>query len=160
MPPILDRAGQRFGHLLVVAEQGRDRQGRATWWCRCDCGTEKSVPSRHLGSGAVVSCGCYGRASSAENGRKGGFKLRGAASPLHRQTVGYGAVHVRLRTERGAATLFECVDCGSPAQHWSYDLDDPNELIAAAGHRYSLDPAHYEPRCVKCHSAYDRAAQR
>jgi hypothetical protein len=47
-----DIVGQRFGRLVVLSQYGT--------WCRvcCDCGTEKSVPSRDLRSGRTDSCSC------------------------------------------------------------------------------------------------------
>lgn len=152
---VLDRTGQRFGMLVALREHGRDRQGRATWLCRCDCGVEKVVPSRHLGSGAVVSCGCFARSQAAESGRKGAAKITGTASPLYKQVVGYHAAHERIRVAKGPARNHHCVDCGQTAQHWSYNHADPDER-RHQGLAYSLKPDHYEPRCVRCHSAHDR----
>ena len=73
--------------------------------------------------------------------------------------AGYGAAHDRVRRARGSASLHRCIDCGDQAAHWSYDHADPNENLAH-GHSahpvaYSTDPAHYDPRCVRCHKAFD-----
>lgn len=75
----------------------------------------------------------------------------------------YGCAHHRVRLRRGSASQFACVDCGGRAQHWSYDHADPNELRGpapgSAGYKglmpYSADPDHYQPRCVRCHKAFD-----
>lgn len=158
MSRLLDRTGQRFGRLVALGEAGRDNQGRAVWMCRCDCGTDKAVPSRHLGSGAVVSCGCYVRELAPTNGRKGAAKHSGPLSPLWKLSVNYAAAHARVRTARGAALNHCCADCGEPARHWSYDLSDRNELTQD-GLRYSLDVDRYVARCVRCHSAHDRAGR-
>lgn len=155
MPKVLDRTGQRFGRLLALGEAGRDNQGRATWLCRCDCGVEKTIPSRHLGSGAIVSCGCYGREIAPESGRKGAPKLSGNRSPLWKVSVRYHSAHQRVQAARGPARHRSCTDCDEQAQHWSYDLTDPDELIED-GLRYSLNSDHYTPRCARCHSAHDR----
>lgn len=154
MSRVLDRAGQRFGRLVVLSEAGRDKQGRATWLCRCDCGTEKVIPSRHLGSGSVVSCGCYNRETAAESGRKSAYKISGCLSPRWKSSVSYSAAHQRVRAARGSAQNYCCADCGDWAKHWSYDLADPDELIEN-GLRYSLRIDRYVPRCVRCHSAHD-----
>lgn len=53
-----DLTGQRFGRLYVVREYGRNKQGKATWLCKCDCGNTKAVYSYSLISGATLSCGC------------------------------------------------------------------------------------------------------
>lgn len=153
----LDLKGKVFGRLTALREDGRDLQGRAMWLCRCSCGNEKRVASRHLRSGAIISCGCYVRSLAADNARRGAHKITGSLSPLHKQVVGYGAAHGRVRKVRGRACNHACVDCGGAALHWSYNLTDPDELVSPGGQRYSLDPAHYSPRCTPCHSAHDRS---
>lgn len=55
---LIDLTGQRFGRLLVIRCVGRDPEGRAMWLCKCDCGNETVVHSRHLRTGATQSCGC------------------------------------------------------------------------------------------------------
>lgn len=53
--PIKDRTGQRFGKLTVL-KLVDSRKGHATWLCRCDCGTLKTVRSNSLRY--LKSCGC------------------------------------------------------------------------------------------------------
>ncbi len=81
--------------------------------------------------------------------------------PWHRPddwTPTYGAAHWRVYVARGLARDHRCVDCGGPAEHWSYDHTDPDELVAPDGLAYSLDVDRYEPRCVSCHRKFDHAA--
>jgi len=63
---IIDLAGQRFGKLLVVGRSSNT--SRVYFDVVCDCGVKKSVQSRHLRSGAVVSCGCHRRELSTSHG--------------------------------------------------------------------------------------------
>lgn len=80
--------------------------------------------------------------------------------PLAGPAPTWVTVHKRLRRQRGRAAEHACVDCGQPAREWSYDGRDPNELVSihrGVRLRYSLDLSRYEPRCVPCHRAYDRA---
>lgn len=58
MPKLRDLTGQRFERLFVVKEQGRNKQGKAMWLCKCDCGNEKVIYSNNLLSGNTLSCGC------------------------------------------------------------------------------------------------------
>ena len=58
MPKFVDRKGQRFGRLLVVAEAGRSASKKVLWRCLCDCGVETVVPSGGLVTGNTTSCGC------------------------------------------------------------------------------------------------------
>lgn len=54
----LNLAGKQFGRLKVIQEFGRDKQGRCDWLCKCECGNEVVVHSRHLVNGKTISCGC------------------------------------------------------------------------------------------------------
>lgn len=55
----LDLMGQRYGNLTVIAPA--ENIGTCTaWHCRCDCGRETVVKTKHLRSGRTVSCGCIG----------------------------------------------------------------------------------------------------
>jgi hypothetical protein len=79
-----------------------------------------------------------------ERGR-GRFCTKVCAGTAKRQPrAGYTARHERVYMDRGKATDQACADCGEPARHWS-------QIHGTDG----TDPAHYEPRCVRCHSRYD-----
>ena len=54
----LDLIGKHFGNLMVVEEKGSDKFRRALWNCLCSCGKYKTIATRELVSGAVISCGC------------------------------------------------------------------------------------------------------
>lgn len=58
MPVKKNHLGIRYGHLVVIAEEGRLR-GQVTWRCRCDCGKETVVPGGPLSNGNTKSCGCH-----------------------------------------------------------------------------------------------------
>lgn len=60
MPTLIDIAGQRFGHLLVLSKVNR-RGTQIFWLCRCDCGNEKSVNGQSLREAKSRSCGCQRR---------------------------------------------------------------------------------------------------
>lgn len=57
---VKDISGQRFGRLVVVGFS-HTKRWRAYWYCRCACGTVKSIRGDSLRSGRIVSCGCYNR---------------------------------------------------------------------------------------------------
>lgn len=84
----------------------------------------------------------------------------GLAGPVIRRVrqdnIGYNSAHLRVRLDRGRAGDLACVDCGSPAQHWSYDHKDEAEMMDDRGRPYSAKTEHYEPRCVACHRAFDK----
>lgn len=58
MSALKDLTGQRFGRLIAIKRVGSDKQKRATWRCRCDCGRETVVASSYLINGDTNSCGC------------------------------------------------------------------------------------------------------
>lgn len=81
----------------------------------------------------------------------------GAAHPKWKgNSVGYRAVHERVRRHRGPASANPCAHCGAPARHWAYDHTDPDELTASEG-PYSTDESKYIPLCVSCHKYFDLA---
>jgi hypothetical protein len=65
--------GKRFGRLRVVSYHGKNKHNVATWFCECDCGGTKVVPSGSLVAGFTRSCGCYGKEnpSHTKHGGKG-----------------------------------------------------------------------------------------
>lgn len=133
-PTWVDLRGQRFGTLVVQVRVG------SKWSCLCDCGDSRLVSAGELNrTGERNTCGADGRHLSGD--------------------VGYTAAHDRCRRVHGPIREHVCVDCGKQARHWSYNHDDPDELLAhglsARPVAYSVDPAHYSPRCVPCHKRFD-----
>lgn len=59
MATLKDLTGQRFGRLTVTGRADNDKNGRARWVCRCDCGEVKVEGSGNLLRGRVNSCGCH-----------------------------------------------------------------------------------------------------
>lgn len=91
---------------------------------------------------------------------KGGASLSGATNPnWSGDDVTYYGAHLRIRATRGPASTHACKDCGGAAAHWSYNHQDPNERTDSKLGRYSGSPCFYEPRCVPCHSRFDREAR-
>jgi hypothetical protein len=58
--PVKNLAGCRFGKLIAIEiNYTVERKYESVYWdCICDCGKYKTVPSGHLVSGSVQSCGC------------------------------------------------------------------------------------------------------
>lgn len=53
-----DLTGKRFGKLVAAQPTSERKNGYTVWNCRCDCGGEIRVSSRHLKNGWATSCGC------------------------------------------------------------------------------------------------------
>jgi len=49
--------GKKFGKLLVIS-QTTSRSGRKSWYCKCECGSDKIVSTKLLTSNQTRSCGC------------------------------------------------------------------------------------------------------
>lgn len=82
------------------------------------------------------------------------IKCRGLAHYNDQPT--YSGMHQRMRSLKGDASWYICVDCDSLAEEWSYDgLDDDSLTDDRSGCKYSVNPDHYEARCRSCHRKYD-----
>lgn len=69
----IDRAGQVHGLLTVVRENGRSKDGKVLWLCKCRCGAEVTVRGTDLGNKKTRSCGCLKRANFIERKTKHGL---------------------------------------------------------------------------------------
>ena len=67
---------------LVVIRVIREKGKKAVAVCKCECGNEKVTQLAHVKSGAVKSCGCLKRETSAATGEKN--KKHGHSSPATR----------------------------------------------------------------------------
>lgn len=70
-------------------------------------------------------------------------------------SAGYRAIHVRIEVQRGKASEHSCVDCGDPAEQWSYNNSGDAERSEDGVGRYSTELANYDPRCRRCHFRFD-----
>lgn len=61
-------AGEVFGRLTVVHQNGVDTSGKVLYLCACSCGKTKSVVGTALRQGKVKSCGCL-KSENARNAR-------------------------------------------------------------------------------------------
>lgn len=160
--PVINRIGQRFGLLTVIARaedyvsgSGRSH-GQARWRVRCDCGIEKDVIANNLRR--AKSCGCHLLTPE----RQEQMSALGLAS--RQAMVGYTGAHERVRRLHGSASQYAC-PCGAPATDWAYNHQDPNEVRGEVATRgkvtvlaWSLDPSFYDALCRWCHRARDAKA--
>lgn len=101
----VERVGQRFSRLLVVARDAPGKNGCTRWLCRCDCGKETVVTNSNLTSSQVKSCGCL----ASEWGR---------STVVDRVGKRYGRLVVVARAPERKKKLPEWVcrcDCGGTA---------------------------------------------
>lgn len=95
--------GQRFGRLLV-GDRAPNRGKRTAWFCVCDCGETKIVPSGPMVDGRVQSCGCLKIEVSRRNATKLIAEGRGVRSFQYEDSERGPANHVIHVYERNAKT--------------------------------------------------------
>jgi hypothetical protein len=120
---------------------------------------EPKPPRKRL-SCAVGACDRLSRKQGLCSMHAGRMNRTGTTdAPVLVRSVTYGAVHQRLLSEHGRAAGHDCADCGSPAEEWSYDGTDPDELTGEASKgitvQYSTDLSKYQARCRGCHRRLD-----
>jgi hypothetical protein len=140
--------GDGFGILTVLLVGRVESFKDAACICSCECGKVKAIRLYNLDR--VRSCGCSRQS------------IRGPQKDI----IKYHSVHNLLRSQRGQASGYVCVDCGDQAEEWSYDGGSPTETVqlVSDGRRNGKDRyvAHsgrdlsfYSPRCKKCHYQQD-----
>lgn len=84
----IDLTGQRFGWLVVVAFAKLDREQKAWWRCKCDCGKQRVVCGKSLRNGTTRSCGCLKVAVATLLTLRHGHGRRANRSPEYRCWLG------------------------------------------------------------------------
>lgn len=136
---LIDLVGQRFGKLVVFRRSGTkvfpSGQTQPVWDALCEYGQMVSVLGCHLRSGHTTNCG----------------KLcRSVEIPT------YSAAHNRVRRSRGSASDLMCIRCHVRwANDWCYNWAADIEITDELGRTYSADVWDYDPRCWRCHRAFD-----
>lgn len=59
MGKIIDLTGMKFNKLTVIEFVGLNKNNKALWKCKCECGKIVNVISSNLKNGNTKSCGCY-----------------------------------------------------------------------------------------------------
>jgi hypothetical protein len=55
---VIDFMGQKFERLTVLKFAGLNKDHKALWLCKCECGNETTVVGNRLRNGDIKSCGC------------------------------------------------------------------------------------------------------
>jgi hypothetical protein len=147
----INLVGKRYGRLVVLKYNRREKPPSSFWLCRCDCGVEKSILGASLRIGNTKSCGCL----SIDKAREKGVDLTG-------RRFGKLVVKKLIGTKNSARHwLCEC-DCGGTTQTRGYSLTSGRIGACACGRREKfkikrqyetgLDPAWYRAysRFIHC----------
>lgn len=65
----IDLTEQKFGRLIVLKKDGKDKWGSLLWKCLCDCGKQKTIKGNLLRRGDTKSCGCLQNETRINNGK-------------------------------------------------------------------------------------------
>lgn len=127
---------KKFGRWLVVRFD-KKVGGYRFWWCKCECGKEKSVKGYSLVSGKSKSCGCW----MIEN-----FK-RGSDSPQWKENPSYFAIHAWLRKTFGKPNICENPKCKHSSEYYQW--------AKLKNKKYERKRENYIRLCHSCHTSYD-----
>ena len=113
MPKPIDLTGQRFGRFTVLSRAKNNKDGRAMWLCRCDCGNERVVMGKCLRNGHTQSCGCLNK------------EINSKRSFIDRVGERFGRLVVLSRADDYVApngkrhVMWKCLcDCGNERESW------------------------------------------
>lgn len=131
MPKFIDRTGQRFGRLLVLARAGTNSSRKVVWRCQCDCGSIAERTAGDLVTGNSVSCGCYLKERITKHGgwKRASYNtwramLRRCNNPNDKDYPRYGAVGVTVCAAWHDYATF-AADMGEPVGAETLDRIDP-----------------------------------
>ena len=79
-----DLVGKNFDRLKVIKFNGTNRNGRATWLCKCSCGNMVVTTTNKLLSGRKRSCGCLIREVNSKRMSVHGFTSSYSTADMQR----------------------------------------------------------------------------
>jgi hypothetical protein len=132
MPAFKNITGLRFGRLVALEREGRNRWGNTNWLCRCDCGEPKSVSSKLLITGRTSSCGCLrlDRISTHRQSRTRTYVAwqsmhARCGNPKHHVFKRYGGRGIKDRYPSFEAFVVDMGEC--PPGHDLHRLDNDGD---------------------------------
>lgn len=123
------------------------------WWLRSTTGVPRTTATGPKRPAWAAGCTTLRRNSKGEM-----IDVRCSVEGCDRPAKARGWCGTHWMRWR-PAFAHPCSACGLPAQDWSYDHQDPQELRGVTRGRevpYSLDPERYRPLCRVCHYEADR----
>ena len=146
VPRLIDRTGERFGRLIVLARAGRNNLKKVLWRCRCDCGKTVDVVSGSLVTGNTTSCGCFLKEAITKHGgwNKSSYNtwramMRRCYNHKDKDFVRYGAVGVKVCSAWHDYSTF-AADMGEPVGDQTLDRKNPYGDYAKDNARWASLP--------------------
>lgn len=100
MPRVKDLTGQKYNMLTIIKQSGINKQNRAMWLCRCDCGNEKILAGHDIINGSTKSCGCLAKETRKENfSKRWENKIKKVKKP--KRIIKYGKMTRHLKIYKG-----------------------------------------------------------
>lgn len=107
MTRLIEMTDQRFGKWIVLKRAPNYRNGKARWFCRCDCGKEQIVQSGDLRNGHSKGCRiCQINRRNTKHGKKGTRlyhiwrnMIQRCENPNHKAYKDYGGRGIRVYPE-------------------------------------------------------------
>lgn len=145
-----DILGNRFGRWTVVHQLPADKCNKKHFYCRCECGIERSVRHQSLINGRSKSCGCLVGDVQRVNRQKRPYEWLYNAlvySTNHRKKP----VEMNLTYEEFVSftQILQCYYCGSFIDWRPYSIDDGRKK----GHhidRIDSNKGYSVDNCVVC----------
>jgi hypothetical protein len=118
MAKFINRVGQRFGKLRVLARAGTNELKKVLWRCACDCGKTFVTTSGALVTGNTRSCGCIVKNFKHGGSGKASYNtwramLRRCTNPKDKDYPRYGGAGVSVCPEWMTYATF-AADMGEP----------------------------------------------
>jgi hypothetical protein len=144
MGRFVNRVGQIFGRLKVVARVGTNQNKKVVWQCSCECGVEVCVPSGSLVTGNTTSCGCYLKERVTKHGgwNKSSYNtwramMRRCTVPTDKDYVRYGEKGITV-CERWHNYADFAADMGEPIGDETLDRINPYGNYEPCNCRWAL----------------------
>lgn len=134
MPAFNNITGLRFGRLVALRPEGKNKRGTWRWRCQCDCGNTALVQNPHLTNGHTKSCGCLNREVIAARKTTLGERRTKASwramrerccYPRHKDYKNYGGRGVKVRFPSVEAIVADMGEC--PPGHDCHRLDNDGD---------------------------------
>lgn len=142
----LEITGLRFGSLVAIERDGRDKWGKVMWLCQCDCGGQKRIPATEIIRGKTVSCGCVFRLRTTPH-EDGNIKrvLKDYRTNARRRGYEWSL------TKEQALSLFaeNCFYCGQPPNNIQKS-NGVDSFIHNGIDRLDSQIGYIKDNCVSC----------